>query len=495
MLNTFAAIIDQAARVMVGFIVTPLLVRFLGVADFGVWQVMRGMDVQLSAFDGRAAETLKWMVANDQSESDGEKKRRMVGAAVLVSLGFLPLLLLASSVWLWIAPEYIGVAENQSSVVRWCGLLLALGLVLTTSFSILESILRGVNKGYKRIGVLAFLIIFGGVLNVLAAYLGFGIIGLAAAQVLVCLLTLTTYYYVVQRHVDWAGLAKPTSEDVLGMLAKTKWFTAWTFINTGIYAGDVILLGYFESSELVSKYVLTFYAANLVTVSILTAVSSILPGLGMLIGAGEYQRAANLRRESLLISWIVSVVVCAELFALNKSFIGLWVGSDAYIGDVANALIIIAAFQLVFIRHDAFMLNMMLDIRLKSIYGAVSLMATLLLSFLLVPRYGVVGLLCSLLVSRTLLSLSYPSLIRRFLADKSSRDFDARKLLVTVFIFTLCGYVGVRIDIDGWLELLALAVIIGLISLALLIIVGADKRDKDRMVHRLSMIRLSISGK
>lgn len=492
-LNALAAFIDQAARICVGFIVTPLLVRYLGVVDFGIWQIIQKMSLQLAVFDGRAAETLKWMVANEQSDEDHDKKRRSVGAAIVISLMFLPLLVIVNASWLWFAPDYIGVDASRAGLVRYGVLIMSFNIVLIMIFSILEAILRGVNKGYKRIGVLASILILGGVLNVFVVYLGYGIVGVASVQIAVSLLTLLTYLHVVRRHVSWAGVSKPGADDVSRMFGKAKWFTIWAFINIGIYAGDVILLGYFASSEVVSGYVLTFYAANIITVAILTAVSSVLPGLGGLVGKGELQRAANLRRESLLISWILSTIICSVLLVLNGSFIGLWVGEDAYLGDTASGLIVLSAFQLVFIRHDAFMLNMMLDIKSKVFYGSISLGLTVLLAFILVPDYGVVGLSVALLLGRLLLSVVYPYLIRRFLSDTGGQTLGAKKYAVTLLLFLLCYYGGTALAIGTWWQLLAWATVIVILVTAVLLL-GLNKYDRIMLGHRLTMVQRSVSG-
>lgn len=494
-LNALAAFIDQAARILVGFIVTPLLVVYLGVVDFGIWQVLHKMSIQLSSFDGRAAETLKWTVANDQSQHDEQKKRRSVGAAVTLLIFFLPLLILINAIWWWFSPDYIGVEQASVSLVRCCVLILSINLVFIAVFSILEAVLRGVNKGYKRIGVLALILILGGVLSVLAVSNGYGLIGLACVQIIISILTFITYYRVVRRHVAWAGIAKPRTEEVWGMFSKAKWFVLWAFINIGIYAGDIILLGYFSGSEVVSQYVLTYYAANMITVAILTAVSSVLPGLGGLVGAGELKRASLLRGESLLISWILSATICATLFALNKSFIHLWVGQDAYIGDLANIFIIFSAFQLVFVRHDAFMLNMMLDIKSKVFYGAISLSLTIILAFLLVPKFGVVGLSCALIAGRLLLTIIYPRLIKRFLTDSVEYTFSPRKILVTLLVFVLCFYTSTYVDVDTWWALLFWGSVIGVFAFVMLVIFGANVHDKSILMHRIKTMKLSIINK
>ncbi len=69
-LNALAAGLDYGARLIVGFLVTPLLVAGLGDYLYGAWQVLRRLMGYVSVGSGRNTQSLKWTLAKDQASSD-----------------------------------------------------------------------------------------------------------------------------------------------------------------------------------------------------------------------------------------------------------------------------------------------------------------------------------------------------------------------------------------------------------------------------------------
>ena len=93
-LNAFASAIDYGARVAVEFTLNPLLVAGLGDYLYGLWRVLWRMNGYMLAAGGRSAQALKWAIANQQTSTDYDEKRRFVGNALAVWLLFLPILAL-----------------------------------------------------------------------------------------------------------------------------------------------------------------------------------------------------------------------------------------------------------------------------------------------------------------------------------------------------------------------------------------------------------------
>ena len=81
-LNALAAGVDYTARISIQLVLAPLLLRFLGDAGYGSWQVLQRRIGQASPASGRPGEALKWVVAQAQSSDDGEAKRERVGTAI-----------------------------------------------------------------------------------------------------------------------------------------------------------------------------------------------------------------------------------------------------------------------------------------------------------------------------------------------------------------------------------------------------------------------------
>ena len=154
-LNAFSTLLDYGAKVVVLSIVTPILVTTLGRSMFGVWQMLSKLVAYMSAADGRPTQALKWVIAHDQAIEDDEMKRRHVGSALGVWLIFLPVITVVGLVLVWVAPIVTKVPEEMYWIIRLTFGLLVIEFLVTNLAALPESVLRGMNLGYKRMGLQA----------------------------------------------------------------------------------------------------------------------------------------------------------------------------------------------------------------------------------------------------------------------------------------------------------------------------------------------------
>ena len=117
-LNALTVALDYAARLLVGFIISPLLVAGLGDYLYGAWRVLGRLTGYVSAASGRPTQALKWAIASQQASPDTEEKRRSVGSAVVVWLLFLPLLVVLGGLLAWFAPSLLDAPAAFSQSVR-----------------------------------------------------------------------------------------------------------------------------------------------------------------------------------------------------------------------------------------------------------------------------------------------------------------------------------------------------------------------------------------
>ena len=89
-LNAVAGYTHFAISSLLVFFVSPFLVKFLGVSVFGMWKSIEKILSFASIADGRSAQALKWVIANDESSNDLDYKKQFVGSALKIWLYFLP---------------------------------------------------------------------------------------------------------------------------------------------------------------------------------------------------------------------------------------------------------------------------------------------------------------------------------------------------------------------------------------------------------------------
>jgi len=452
-LNVAASLLDYAAKVAVGFLVVPVLVSGLGRSLYGVWEMLGRLVGYMSAGDGRPTQALRLVVANLQASPDDRAKRRYVGASLLVWLLFLPLTVLLGGALIWFAPAITKVAPTLHPAIRATCALLVVALLFANLASLPESVLRGMNLGYKRMGLQALLEVVGGALTAGAVYVGLGIAGAAGSQIVFYALLGLCFWFVSKKYVRWFGVERPTRAEVRELLGLSVWYSAGEAITKLLLASDAVILGIVVSPAAVTSYVLTGYATRLaVNVHVLAAGGAI-PGIGGVIGEQQYDKATRLRRELLALTWLFVTVVGATVLLWNHSLLGLWVGPENYAGTPINLLIVLIMAQTAFIRSDAFVIDAALRPRLRVAVTAAAAALTIGLSTLLTMRFGMVGVCTGVLAGRLTQSIAYPRLVRTCLGPPSAgtRGWMVRPLLVMSLLFAAAAFLGDRVVATHWI--------------------------------------------
>jgi O-antigen/teichoic acid export membrane protein len=444
--------VDYAAKLGVGLVVTPLLVHGLGRALYGMWEMLLQLIGYMTAADGRPTDALRLVIASQQGSADPAARRRQVGAALVVWALFLPLIAAVGAAAVWLAPVITRATPDQHAAVRLAAGLLVLSFVAATLASVPEAVLRGMNLGYKRMGWQAALSIIGGLLLVAAVTLELGLPGLGAAQVILFVLTGLCFWILVRRYVPGFGAARPTPAEVRRLVRMSVWLAAGDLIAKLLLASDLIILGMVVSPAVVTTYVLTGYAARTAIGIFGFAVGSAMPGLGGLVGQGEYERAAALRGELLALTWLFAVGVGATVLAWNPSFVRLWVGAENYAGVGANLLIVCIMTQTMFIRGDAYLIDVALQPRLRVLVGAAAAAVTIGAAIPLTRGFGIVGLCVGILLGRATQSVAYPLIAAACLRRPAHVPWRPviRPLLVTAALFAGAAALGRVLAVPGW---------------------------------------------
>jgi O-antigen/teichoic acid export membrane protein len=458
-LNAFASVLDYVARATLSFVLNPLILDGLGRYAYGIFQILGRLNGYVSATSGRPTQALKWMIAYRQGSTDYEAKRRNVGSAVVVWLLFLPVMAVCGGALAWFAPSFIGVPAPLTWTVRAAALVLLADLIFGGLAEIPQSVLRGANLGYKRMGLSALLVFSGGALTWLALYTESGLVGVAAAQLTTTLLAGLVFLGVVRSQVTWFGISRPTPGLVRQFLTLSIWFVIWRLVMQIMMASDVVILGMLDSVEIVTTYTLTKYMPETLVSLVGVLVLGVTPGLGGIIGSGETRKAARVRAEIMTVTWLVATIVGTTILMWNGTFVRLWVGRDYYAGPIAGLLIMLMTTQLVVIRNDANIIDLTLDLRLKVLVGAISAALSVLLAMwlLVVMRAGVTGLCVGFIAGRIVLTVAYPYRVGRVLGMSWGSQVRSviRPTVVMAVLFGFAQWVATRTVVNDWVTLIA----------------------------------------
>ena len=492
-LNAGASLLDYLARVVVGLLITPVLVAGLGRSLFGVWEMLGRLIGYMSVTDGRPTEALRLVIANQQAIDDPAHKRRCVGSAFAIWLLFLPAFAVAGAILIWLSPLLTKVPPEWHSSVRLTAALLVISFLLANLAALPESVLRGMNLGYRRMGLQAGLNVVGAVLTAAAIYTSLGLIGIAGAQVLLSGITGLLFWLVVKKYVRWFGIAKPSRTEIRSLLKVSVWNSAGNLIAKLHLASDVIILGAVASSSLVTTYVLTGYAA-LAVVGILTlTLEATSPGLGGLIGEKQYKKTATLRREIMAINWLLVTAAGSTILLWNKSFLHLWVGADYYAGPLVNLLIVLLMAQTVFIRSDSYVIDATLHLRDRVLVSVGAVIISVALSIVLTRYYGIFGLCLGMMGGRLVQTVSYPLIVNSLLGRVQARRFGLiRPGLVMILALASSSFLGQGLLARNWAQwAVGAGVSLGAV-LFITPILGLGMNSRESLIKRIKLIWVSI---
>ncbi|MDI6401468.1 polysaccharide biosynthesis C-terminal domain-containing protein [Balneolaceae bacterium ANBcel3] len=494
-LNSVTSLLDYGSKTITGFVVTPFLVTGLGSTLFGVWQMLGQFTSYTGISDIRTTQVLKWTVAKERDSKDEEELREYVTATFVLILLVMPLMLLGGAVLTWFAPIITQVDAVYYSTVRITCALLVMALVTKKAFDPFESVLRGMNLGFKNMGLRAVVFMIGGGLKIAAVLMGYGLIALASVQVLVMATIGVTLNVIVKKHIPWFGFGKFDFKRALSFFKLSGWFMGWTGTKMLLLNTDRVLLGFIAGPVMVTQYVVTKYLINAVRGLIHNVIHGVLPGMGKLYGNGEFDKLHRVRGHMMLLTWLMVTSIGAVIILFNESFLTLWVGEEKYAGATVNILILLSIAQYIFIQNDGAIINITLDITQMVYMGLVSALISIILIFALVPEYGIVGLCTGLIGGRMVMSVGYPWIITKKVGHGIQRPQRfIRPLLVLIILwvgsFFLSGYVPSL----NWIYLIAAILIVSLLILIVAYLTGLNKKQRQEMEAYRQKVKFFKSG-
>src|SRR3989449_296810 len=204
------------------------------------------------------------------------------------------------------------------------------------------------------------------------------------------------------------------------------------------------------------------------------AAGGAIPGIGGLIGLRQFEKASGLRNELLAVTWLFATTVGVSILLWNRSFLGLWVGSQNYAGTWVNLLIVFIMAQTAFVRSDAYIIDSALQLRQRVLVTVAAAVLTIGLGILLTRQFGMLGLCAGILAGRLTQSIAYPHLVRRFLGVTSRASLRAlvRPIAVLALLFAAAAYLGDRIVVRHWITWVAGVTVTALAAFALALVTG-----------------------
>ena len=453
-LNASSGLLFFIIKIIITLIMNPLLIQYLGSVHFGIWKAIENFLGFASIADGKAIQALKWTIANQESSNDFNRKKRAISSALIIWFIFLPILSIVVGLLVYFSPELIKNLNTEDySLVTLILLVLGLNLILTPLFGISESVLIGTNQGWVANYNHIIWSIISAILMYIVLILGYGLKYIAFIILLITILRGLNLLFLCKGKVQWFGLLKPKSIEVLSFSKFSSWVLSWSFVSRFLLASEVLLFGIFVGAESISKYAFTSYVAatGISLAAIIT--SSMTPGLGKLIGNEEFTRSFYVITKLRELSFSFSIFFAVSILLLNKSFVFLWAGSELFLGWTNNVLIVLLMVQLIYIRNEAFLIDLSLNLRRKVLLGVISVTLSIICAVIGYQyiNHDISSILIGIILGRLFLVIMFPTMVNKMLKEKR-KVLSIKNLLVTTFLICMGAYIGSFQLLSTWIE-------------------------------------------
>ena len=475
-LNAYAYYAHFLFESVISFFVGPLLVQFLGAEHFGIWKVCQRCLNFASIAGGRSTQALRWVIANSEGKGHDmwvEDKQRSVGSAVVVSLIFFPISILALTSIVYALPALInGIKIEDIQLVRTVGLILGMNILFSPLLGLPDAILVGINRSYRSTIAHMCWLLMANLSVVYLAYLGFSLISLAAVYLIVAVLHASTLYLICKRTVPWLGILRPEKSQLKTFMNFSAWVLIWSFIARLLLVSEVLLVGSLVGAAAVSTFVFSSYVPQLAIAVCMKTCVAITPSLGALFGADKLERLVEFVITTREVIYCLSIIFGGCILALNEAFVTLWIGDSYYIGDIPNLLMTVLMIQLAMLRCEGQIQDISLNIRIKVLWGAVGAFLGLALAWLLYVYWlpNMAAIFIGLIAGRCVTSYHFPRMVNSFLQIKNVLNL---RLFIGIFLLSLCYFAGEFIRSFTWVALIfdsiLLTIVLSFLSYVLLL--------------------------
>lgn len=451
--TAIVSIIQTFVSLVVGLVSVPILVKSLGRDAYGVWLLLGQLISYLSLVDFGNASIAKLKLASPGGADERSVKQEVLTTTLLGAVVTTPLVALAGfAITAWACQRYANGILPAATIAGASAILVVAFLVMRLS-SLPTFALFGANMEYRSAFGRMMITTASSVLDIVAALFGFGMVGLACNRLLAQVAIGLNLQRAAKRFVPWYGFTR-FDWSKLGPLLKQNSFCLFAqWGHTLVEAVDILVVGLAVGAEAVPVYTITSALPRLLFMLFNQAMSGANAGLVGLFASGDKRRFHFIRTQQETVTLACLAVVGAATLAVNRGFVGLWVGPEYYGGGLLTVLALAWYFAVITSRHYCNALSAALDFnrmaRVQVAAGLVGLAAGIVGGRLAGIPGAIAGLVAIRLTANLLNAWRLDDLL-----DIPTRDHVAALCLPFAVAFGSCAAgwaVGRLLQADGWI--------------------------------------------
>lgn len=478
-----------ALNLAISFVLTPLMLSYLGRSLYGVWVIVSSFIAYIQVFDFGMNVAVAKYTAEYRATNQNEKLSRLISSVFVILLGFGCLAVLISVGFLPFVPRLFDVAEEFVTPVRVAFFIMGVNI----PFAFVGGVFENITYGLQRVDIwrifAAVRLLSYAFFTILLLALGLGIVGPAIASILSTLILFPLYLFFFRR-VDYGIVLRPDLLDVK-TLKEVAPYSIRSFVlgitSRILYQTDSIVIGIFLGAAKVTPYAIAYRLCFLATYFFSQISSVMFPTFSRLYALGDLSALRSLYLTITRISIAIMTPIAIFLLFFGHSFIVLWVGPENWVGFNVFLMFIIMDF----IHAYGTPIGLLLQGIGRNRWFTYSEMSNaglnLLLSVVLAPRLGVPGVMLGTLVAVSLTGAWFGPLLACRYLELPVRRYILSGILPPLLVGIPAGaftwiFAGDLFGESSYFQLAVKGILVVAIYLPLFIVFGASREDRQLLV-------------
>ncbi|HPP80931.1 MAG TPA: oligosaccharide flippase family protein [Deltaproteobacteria bacterium] len=484
----------MAANILYGFFLVPIVIRGLGDAHYGLWNLVMSCVGYMAVLDFGIQTAVNRYVAKYRGIDDVDGVNSVyTNAIVMYSFIAAAALVIGAAIALN-AGRIFNVSPSDALLVRDVMLLMTLFAAIELPCNVFGAVLYAYQRFDILNGISISMLCLQALFVWLAMHNGVGLWGYSVILFGLGVLKYIIQYFACHRVAGALKFRIPLISRATVRTMVT--FSGITFlsiiVNYIIFKTDNIVIGLFLSPEAITFYSIGFMLSDYVAQIVTKMCSTFTPMFSEYEAKGQHEPFKQLLLNSSRFSSLIGVPAGLVVMALGRDFIRLWLGTgyeEAFV-----VMVILMASRMVGFPTAA-MSSMLYGIgrHYINLYtGVFEAVANIVLSVILVKLYGIKGVAIGTLVPMVLANIFYPVMVCRNMGINFwSWMLEAviKPGIISAVFFGIVLMIPRSCSTPSWAGLLGDIVVIGIVFIALFWFVGLKTEERALILARIRLVR------
>jgi O-antigen/teichoic acid export membrane protein len=382
-----------AVSAVVGLLVLPINVHYLGKSAYGLWMLTASLTTYFSVLDlGYGSAVIKF-VAEYRARRDVRALNEILSTLFTVYSAMGVLAYLLAIVLAWLMPAIFNLEPGQVGTARVILLIIAANVAVHFLLAVYGGVVNGFERYYLNNVIGTLFTVLGAVVNVAVLWLGYGLIELVVATTLVRMAP----YYLYRRnaravfpelHLSYRLFRPERLREVTGFsvyLAIADWSAR---LN---YTVDTFTIGIFLNTTAVGVYAVGLRLAEALFRTTNQVQSFLFPAVVHQATEGLHDANRRLMVRGTRFQLAVAVALCSAVIADAPLLIRSWVGPGFESGVITAQLLAYVVILRAWMAIPSTVLKGSGRPAYVALTTAICAVANVLLSIALVEPLGIMG--------------------------------------------------------------------------------------------------------